>query len=107
MTVAGWLTNWSKEQIEKKKITNGDIIQDAIIFNRLRNTRLDLDCTKKYFDKKTFKYLNEEVDRLKEKKLICPKCKKFLGGLQIMCHGCLDWYHAPCIGITAAAASKV
>lgn len=79
LAIASWLTNWSKEQIGRKKISNGDIIQDPIIFNRLRNTDLDLNCAKKHFDKKTFQYLKGEVDRLQANKLICPECKKFLG----------------------------
>lgn len=95
-----WLTNWPLEKVRAKKVANGDIIQDTIIFNRLKNTNLQLNCMKKFLDKKTFKYILDEVDRLNEMPYTCTKCKKYLNGLQIMCHGCLDWYHAKCIGVT-------
>ncbi len=37
----------------------GDIIQDDIVFNRLRCKKIDLNCAKKYFDRKAFQYIEK------------------------------------------------
>lgn len=95
--IATWLTT---EQIGKKKITLGDIIQDMHTFNRLIHKAINLQFIKNYVDKKTFNYIEDEVDRLAKKPYVCRKCHKNLNGIQIMCHGCLDWYHGKCINIT-------
>lgn len=92
-----WLTNWPKNQIGGKKITMGDIIQDPHTFNRLRHKQVDLKCTEKFFDKKTFNYILNEVNRLKKRPYVCRKCQRNLKGIQIICHGCLDCYHEQCI----------
>lgn len=102
IVVSSWLTNWPKNRVGNKKITMGDIIPDSFTFNRLRNDAVDLSSIKKYFDKKTFQYIADEVERLKGRPYGCRKCRKNLNGLQIMCHGCLDWYHGKCIGVSAA-----
>lgn len=106
--VTNWLTNWPIERIKRsKKIMNGDIIQDAIIFNRLRSEHLNINCIKKYFHRQTFKYIEDEIERLRGKPHVCTKCKKNLTGFQIMCHGCLDWYHGKCIALTATEAKSI
>ena len=107
VVIATWLTNWPTNRIGQKKITIGDIIQDPHTFNRLRHKGIDLKSVKNYVDKKTFKYIEDEIERLKKKPFICRKCQKILTGLQIMCHGCLDWYHCKCIQVTPAVARNV
>ncbi len=103
--IAKWFTNWPEERIQKKKITMSDIIQDDIIFGRLTDKGVKFDCAKSFFDRKAFKYLEAEIDRIRVKKRICPKCRKFLSGLQVLCQGCLDWYHSTCIKKTAKEAA--
>ena len=83
-----------------------DIIQDDIIFSRLTDERVDLNCAKRFFDTKAFRYLEAEIDRIGGKKRICPKCRKFLNGVQILCQGCVDWYHSTCIKTTAKEAKE-
>lgn len=95
--ISTWLTNWPENRIGQRKISLGDIIQDPHIFNRLRHKQLNLECIKNYLDKKTFKYIEDEVERLKTRPYACRKCQRNLSGIQIMCHGCLDWYHDKCI----------
>lgn len=107
ITVSRWLTNWNINRIGSKKITMNDIIQDSYTFNRLRNDHVNLSCIKKYFDKKTFVYIVDEVKRLQNRPYGCRKCRRSLNGLQVMCHGCLDWYHGKCIDVNAAAAKNI
>lgn len=107
VVVTSWLTNWPKNRIGNKKVTMGDIIQDPHTFNRLRYDQLDLNCIKKHLDKNAFRYIVDEVERLKEKPYTCRKCQKNLMGLQIMCHSCLDWYHGKCINVSASAAKNL
>ena len=85
--------------MKNKKVSYSDIIQDPNIFNRLTNKKFDLKSFKKLFDRKAFKYIESEIERLTAKDLPCTKCKKILNGTQIMCHGCLDWFHAKCTTI--------
>lgn len=105
--IVQWFTNFPIELIGKKKVTNADIIQDPIIFNRLRHQKLNINYIKKYLDKKTFQYIESEVDRISRMQHTCTKCRKYLSGVQVMCHGCLDCYHAKCIGLTPNQASKI
>lgn len=104
--IVNWLTNESFERIGKnrKKYTNGNVIQDQNIFNRLRNKTLDISLIKKYFDNKTFTYIEGEIDRLNNRPIACIKCKKTVSQPQVMCNGCLDLYHGKCLGLTAAQA---
>lgn len=104
--IVQWLTNWPLDKIRTKKVTYGDIIQDAAVFNRLKNKKLDLNDIKKFLEKKTFNYISNEVDRIQKIQLTCVKCKKWLNGLQIMCVGCIDWYHGKCIGVKNASAGE-
>lgn len=107
LTLIQWLTNKSVSQIKSKKITYDDIIQDSIMFNRLRNDSIDLNVMKPFMEKKCFRYIEDEIERLNERKYwACAKCKRNLNGIQVMCHICLDWFHVLCTDITAAAAKK-
>lgn len=100
-----WLTNKSETSIRNKKVTYSDIIQDSVIFNRLRNEGIDLRGLKKYMDKACYDYIVDEVDRLNEKTYwACAKCKRNLNsvsiqGEQIMCNWCLDWFHKSCTDV--------
>lgn len=94
------------DKIRTKKVTYGDIIQDAAVFNRLKNKKLNLNWIKKFLDKKTFNYISNEVDRIQKIQLTCIKCKKWLNGLQIICVGCIDWYHSKCIGVKNGSAGE-
>lgn len=107
LEVVRWLTNKTTTEIQRKKISMGDIIQDANIFNRLRNEKIELKCLKKLMDVKCFKYLSNEVDRLKDSSLWgCSKCNRNLSGLQIMCSCCLDWFHIGCTDDKSATQSS-
>lgn len=107
LTLIQWLTNKSKTDIQKKKVTYSDIIQDPIMFNRLRNDGIDLDGLKKFVDNKCYKYLIDEVERLNDNQYwACAKCKKNLRGTQLMCNKCLDWFHLSCTEFKTAAATK-
>lgn len=94
--IVQWLTNKTPTEIMQKKVSCGDIIQDSNIFNRLRNDGINLIGIKKFLDTKCISYLKSEVDRLNGLIWGCTKCKKNLRGKQIMCNGCLDWYHLNC-----------
>ncbi len=105
--IIGWLTNKSFDQIVKKKSAIGDIIQDANIFNRLRNDTIDLRCVKKYTDHQCYKYLQEEVEKLEDERWACAKCKRNLSGYQLMCNSCLDWFHIDCLNISKENAKTI
>ncbi len=95
MKIVQWLTNKTPNEINRKKISHSDIIQDSNIFNRLRNP-IELKGIKKLVDSKCYSYLASEVSRLDKTIWGCAKCKKNLAGEQIQCSGCLDWYHEKC-----------
>lgn len=97
LTILSWLTNKTVTQIFSKKISTDEIIQDAARFNRLRNDAVNISDTKKYFDRKTYEYLCDEIEKLDGKPWCCVKCNRNLSGDQIMCHSCLDWYHVKCV----------
>lgn len=97
LTIVGWLTNKTANQILNKKTAIHEIIQDTERFNRLRNDSINVSGTKKYFEPKTYKYLCSEIEKLEGKDWHCVHCKKKLCGDQIMCHSCLDWYHVKCV----------
>lgn len=106
-TIISWLTNKSFDEIKKKKIVMGDIIQDINTFNRLRNDAVNLTCVKKYVDSQCYNYLLNEVERLEDQRWPCTKCHKNLSGYQLMCNGCLDWFHADCLGFSKGKAETV
>lgn len=107
LTIIGWLTNKSFDQVIKKKAAIGDIIQDANMFNRLRNDGIDLRCIKKYTDPQCYKYLQEEVAKLEDERWACTKCKRNLSGFQLMCNSCLDWFHIDCVNISKEKAKTI
>lgn len=74
--------------------------------NAVLHEELNINCVKKYLDKKTFKYIRDEIERLQGKPYACSTCTKKLSGLQIMCERCLDWHHAKCVGFTASLAKN-
>lgn len=96
LTIVRWLTNKTATQILYKKTARHEIIEDATIFNRLRNDTITFRGTKKYFEPKAFKYLRNEIAKLVTKTWHCVKCSRKLSGDQIMCHSCLDWFHVKC-----------
>lgn len=102
-----WLTNKSNKEIKSKKITYSDIIQDGAMFNRLRNDGISLAMLKSYMDKHCYKYITSEIVRLNENEYwACAKCKRNLTGNQLMCNGCLDWFHLSCTEHKTAKNSK-
>ncbi len=108
LTVIQWLTNKSETDIQKKKVTYSDIIQDPLMFNRLRNDGIDWDGLKKIVDKKCYKYLSDEIERLNETNYwACAKCKRNLSqGTHLMCNKCLDWFHLNCTEYKSGKLSK-
>lgn len=100
LSIVRWLTNKSSAQILSKKTSYHEIIQDPNVFNRLRNDGVDVRGTKKHFDAKCYQTICSEIQKLENKHWGCGKCAKNLSGSQIMCHGCLDWYHLKCSGYT-------
>lgn len=107
LTLIQWLTNKSKAEIQKKKVTYSDIIQDPMIFNRLRNDSINLEGTKKFLDNKCYKYLMDEVERLNNNEYwACAKCNRNLNNIQLMCNKCLDWFHLSCTEYKSAALPK-
>lgn len=105
--LVSWLTNKSLDDFKSSKITMGDIIQDWNMFNRLRNDGVDLKCVKGFMQPKCFQYLRNEVERLKTERWACSKCKKTLSGFQLMCNGCLDWFHISCVGVSEQKAATL
>lgn len=101
MKIVQWLTNKTEDEILRKKVSYDDLIQDSNTFNRLRNDGIDLDGIKTLVDKKCFHYLTGEMRRLDGLIWGCTKCKRNLNGEQIMCNGCLDWYHISCVSSRA------
>lgn len=83
------------------------IIQDMNMFNRLRNDGIQLECIKKYVENDVYKYLRDEVERLKDRPWACSKCKRILRGYQLMCNLCLDWFHITCLNINEEEASTL
>lgn len=96
INIIRWLTNKTAKQICAKRVAKHEIIEDQLIFNRLRNDMLDFSGTKKYFESKAYKYLREEIQKLNNKIWPCGKCLRKLSGNQIMCVTCLDWFHVQC-----------
>lgn len=108
LTVLEWLTNKKQEVIKTKKVEYGDIIQDPIMFNRLRNGGIDLNGLKTYMDKQAYKYIIDEIERLNSNKYwACAKCNRNLNGFQIMCNKCLDWFHLTCTEYTSVPPKNI
>lgn len=97
LNLVRWLTNKTAEQIFKKKTARHEIIEDELVFNRLRNDGLGLTGMKKYLEHKAYRYLLDEVGKINDKSWPCAKCYRNLSGNQTMCVQCLDWYHDQCI----------
>ncbi len=76
------------------------IIQDPNMFNRLPNEAVQIQCVRKFFDMKTFRYLCDELEKLKDKKWPCSKCKRFLNQECNECLSCLDKFHENCSAMT-------
>lgn len=105
LQIVGWLTNLQRNAILKKKISLDNLIHDQRIFNRLRDSEVQLSDIKKLVDAKCFKYLSKEVETMQKSEFWpCAKCMKNLKGMQVKCCACLDWFHIKCS--TRASSSK-
>lgn len=98
LNIVRWLTNKTANEILTKKTARHEIIEDDLIFSRLRNDGIEFSGTKKYLERKAFNYLCDEIEKLENKVWPCAKCSRQLSGEQIMCNSCLDWYHVKCAG---------
>lgn len=97
INIVRWLTNKTPKQFLNKTVAKHEIIEDELIFNRLRNDGLEFSGTKKYFESKAYKYLRAEIEKLNNKPWPCAECLRKLSGHQVMCVMCLDWYHHDCV----------
>ena len=97
--VLGWLVTDSvvTDALQRSHLI-GEEIDVENIPSQLKDSQVDVNMLRRFFDSDGWKRITEIIDQIKEEEWKCGECKQILSSSEsIGCDSCLEWNHLICI----------
>ena len=98
--VLGWFVTDSvvTDAIQRSHLIGEEEIDVVNIPSQLKDSQVDVNMLRRFFDSDGWKRIIEIIDQIKEEEWKCGECKQVLSSSEsIGCDSCLEWNHLTCI----------